>query len=423
MEQLLDPRIITFDSQGGTPVPSQTVYRGQKITRPPNPGYSGWTFIDWFKELEDVTPWNFNTEPEGDMTLYAKWDQGITIEKQTGAEVPPPIVTVNFNEKSITVIPSNDDPPYTGQTIEYAISTESVPPTVWQDIFTFTNLDATETYSIYARSKENDNYYAGWWSSMEVCILERYLNSLPTAGNNDVVLKLDNEQQLAKAAAAVKDSDKLINLDLSTSTIDKISNKTFEECSNLQSIIMPNTVISIGQLAFYNCTSLISVTIPESVTNIEYSAFTYCTSLTEITIPKNVTSIYGAFQFCTSLSKVTIEAQLQEIQQQAFSHCSSLTQITIPDTVKVIELSAFSNTGITSITIPQSVTTIGNDAFGSCTSLTTVTFNCNLAPSDFGNTPFPGDLVEKYLSTNPPGGIGTYTTQPTGTTPVWTKSD
>ncbi|MBE6942231.1 MAG: hypothetical protein E7455_08120 [Ruminococcaceae bacterium] len=57
-------------------------------------------------------------------------------------------------------------------------------------------------------------------------------------------------------------------------------------CSNLTSIVIPDSVTSIGDYAFYCCTSLTSITIPNSVTNIGYATFngsgltsvTYCGS-------------------------------------------------------------------------------------------------------------------------------------------------
>ena len=59
------------------------------------------------------------------------------------------------------------------------------------------------------------------------------------------------------------------------------------------------TVTFIGACSFENCSGLTSVTIPNSVTSIGYGAFFECRSLTSVTIPNSVTSIRErAFCFC-----------------------------------------------------------------------------------------------------------------------------
>lgn len=65
-------------------------------------------------------------------------------------------------------------------------------------------------------------------------------------------------------------------------------------------IIIPTTITKIGNYAFVNCSSLNSITIPNSITSIGKSAFSGCSGLTSVTIPNSVTSIYSdAFSGCT----------------------------------------------------------------------------------------------------------------------------
>ena len=117
---------------------------------------------------------------------------------------------------------------------------------------------------------------------------------------------------------------------------------TFNGCTSLTSVTIPDSVTSIGGSAFYGCTSLTSVTIPDSVTSIGSYAFFNCSSLTSITIPNSVTSIGGfAFKNCHSLTSVTIPDSVTSIGRAAFSWCTSLTSITIGDGVTSIGDGAF----------------------------------------------------------------------------------
>jgi len=167
-------------------------------------------------------------------------------------------------------------------------------------------------------------------------------------------------------------------------------------------------VTLIGYEAFGKCTSLINVTIPDSVTTIGQYAFFYCTNLTSVTIPNGIID-YMAFRSCISLTSVTIGIGVTDIGEYAFGECTSLTSVIIPKSVKSIE----------------------QFAFGDCTKLTSVTFHGNIHKDLFGceydyewdwffegESPFLGDLKEKYLA----GGPGTYTTTaPVNKNSKWTK--
>ena len=158
-------------------------------------------------------------------------------------------------------------------------------------------------------------------------------------------------------------------------SVTTIENDVFYSCSSLTSITIPNSVTTIEHRTFYNCSSLTNITIPESVTSIESSAFSGCTSLTSITIPDSVTTIEDdVFYSCSSLTSITIPESVTSIGISAFSGCSSLTSITIPNSVTTIGYEAFYNcSSLTNITIPESVTSISWDTFYNCTSLTSIT--------------------------------------------------
>ena len=103
-----------------------------------------------------------------------------------------------------------------------------------------------------------------------------------------------------------------------------------DACSNLTSIVIPDSMTSIGWYAFFSCTSLTDVTIPNGLTSIGEDAFCECTSLADVTIPDSVTSIgQYAFDSCTSLTSVMIPANVTSIGVGTFSGCTSLTEIIV----------------------------------------------------------------------------------------------
>ena len=68
-----------------------------------------------------------------------------------------------------------------------------------------------------------------------------------------------------------------------------IDSHAFSNCSNLTSVIIPNTVTKIGVGVFAGSKNLASVTLPNSLMNIGEESFENCTKLSSITLPSSLT--------------------------------------------------------------------------------------------------------------------------------------
>lgn len=66
---------VTFDVDGGSAVPSQTVRVGATAEEPAEPTKSGYTFEGWYKEDTFTTLFDFEDAITDDTTVYAKFEE------------------------------------------------------------------------------------------------------------------------------------------------------------------------------------------------------------------------------------------------------------------------------------------------------------------------------------------------------------
>ena len=196
-----------------------------------------------------------------------------------------------------------------------------------------------------------------------------------------------------------------------------IESNAFENCTNLKSVTIPESVKSIGRNAFSGCTNLSKVNYTGTIdqwaeiafsgmysnptyncnelyinnhlvteanittaTKINNYAFVACENLASVTVGNSVTSIgENAFSDCANLANVTIGNSVTSIGEYAFSDCANLANVMIGNSVTSIGERAFDNCiNLTRITIPNSVKSIGDCAFSSCTNLQSVTLGDNV---------------------------------------------
>lgn len=102
----------------------------------------------------------------------------------------------------------------------------------------------------------------------------------------------------------------------------------FDNCRELLSLAIPNTVRATGEYAFANCTKLTAISFGNSLTTISAHCFENCTSLRTVYTPDTLLRIKEyAFNNCTNLNTLLIGASVREIGERAFSFCNSLSAV------------------------------------------------------------------------------------------------
>ena len=211
---------------------------------------------------------------------------------------------------------------------------------------------------------------------------------IPATGSEGLSYYIDNGSYIINGIGTCTDTDIVIPAKINGYKVTAINSWAFNGCTNLTSVVIPDSVTSIGNNAFSNCSSLVSVSLPAGLTSISSETFVGCSSLTSIALPSGVTSIGGnAFYGCTDLTSVTLSSGVTSIGYWAFGDCTNLTSVVIPDSVTSIGYCAFNGcTGLTSVTLPSGLTSIEESTFGGCTGLTSITLPSGL--KTIGNSAF-----------------------------------
>lgn len=157
----------------------------------------------------------------------------------------------------------------------------------------------------------------------------------------------------------------------------EINGKHVQFIGKLENNIMKHVVVEEGidywgSEVFENCKELESVILPNDITILTGRSFANCTNLTSINIPDSVEEICGG----------------------VFNGCSKLSNVKLPEGLKKLGTSSFAGTAISKIDIPSSVTTIINNPFIGCSNLLEI--NVNSENSEFASVN--GILYNKDLT-------------------------
>lgn len=117
--------------------------------------------------------------------------------------------------------------------------------------------------------------------------------------------------------------------------VSSLGNWLFEYNSELETIVLPDSLTNIGKGAFYNCHDLKTVTMGNNVKTIGANAFEKCIYLEQINLGSKLETIGDeAFYDCRRLKALDIPATVKSIGEEAFTNCRSLQSLVIPKGVK-----------------------------------------------------------------------------------------
>jgi len=152
-----------------------------------------------------------------------------------------------------------------------------------------------------------------------------------------------------------------VDFDGRTFTVSVIGNKAFYQCSELEGISIPDTVVRLEPESFRE--SGLTAFQAAGVEGVDYSAFFGCKRLECVELPRLQWMGISAFSRCEKLAEFVLPATLQEIPNWAFDF-NAFTKILVPNSVKRIGDQAFYNCGnLEQVIIPSSVDDICTEAF------------------------------------------------------------
>ena len=180
----------------------------------------------------------------------------------------------------------------------------------------------------------------------------------------------------------------LTTADLSESSITSLTEYAFMGCTSLESIELPDNLISIGDYAFYGCYSLPSLDTVTSLVSIGVCSFYNCDSLQSVTLYNGLENIGSqAFMQCDSLESITIPSTVGYISDNSFSE-SGLKRVTLLG-CQTIGVGAFANCyHLESVSLPNNIVEIGNGAFASCGSLASINLSDKMKLEIIGDSAF-----------------------------------
>lgn len=106
----------------------------------------------------------------------------------------------------------------------------------------------------------------------------------------------------------------------------EIRSYAFSACSDLQTLVLPDSITSLGGFFVYSNQRLTSVTLPAGLYAVDTAYFAFCSGLEEIVISEGTTEITSSCVYdCASLKSIVIPGSVTHITPGVFGDIPNLT--------------------------------------------------------------------------------------------------
>ncbi|MCR4892077.1 MAG: InlB B-repeat-containing protein, partial [Lachnospiraceae bacterium] len=107
-------RTVSFNANGhGSDLDARRVISGNAVTRPEDPTAAGFTFMGWYRDKSCTEVYDFGSEVNEDITLYAKWEPVYTVSFNANGHGSAPASQTVFSGNAVT---RPEDPTAAGYT-------------------------------------------------------------------------------------------------------------------------------------------------------------------------------------------------------------------------------------------------------------------------------------------------------------------
>ena len=159
-------------------------------------------------------------------------------------------------------------------------------------------------------------------------VIDQYHNLIKYKGDAKDVVIPTGVQRIKPSAFGIR-----LNSVLLPETLLTIESWAFEGQDKIKEILIPDSVCWIGDRAFMDCTSLQQVRLPAISNYIGEKCFQN-SGLKELMIPGGSRLLrYGAFSSCPELETIYIDDGVDCLTDTCFEFCPKLQKVTIPASV------------------------------------------------------------------------------------------
>ncbi len=341
------------------------VKSGNKVTRPTtDPTGNNQTFTGWYSDSALTTLFDFDSPITANTNIYAGFKDNET-EGLVFELLPDDTYSiVGYDNQSFRVVNGKLVLPETheGKAVteirnfkyeylyEYSVEIPKNVKRIFPNAF-----DINKLTSITVNS-ENSVYYSPEGSN---AVIEKNTKRL-IVGCKTTVIPTDVEEIAPYAFYNINVKEFVI-----PNNIKKIDYRAFEK-AKFKSVELSNQLEKISAYAFFDCTNLEELVIPDSVTEVGEYAFSFdyysSSKLESVTVGSGIKELSSAmFMYGRSIKNVTLKEGLEIIGENAFNQCLNLETIVIPNGVKWIYDYAFRDcNNLTNFSVPSTLEYTGN---------------------------------------------------------------